>query len=138
MTDTAPTYTIRSRKFMSNRLLMRKQMILDVLHPQKPCPPAKTLRKRVARMFGVKDPKRISVFGLKTIFGGGRSSAFCLIYDNKQSFDKFEPKYRQVRNGLPPKDRIPRQQRKERKNKEKKYRGTKDRKAIRAAKRSSK
>ena len=28
--------TIRTRKFMTNRLLSRRQMVVDVLHPGKP------------------------------------------------------------------------------------------------------
>lgn len=36
-------------------------------------------------------------FGLKTHFGGGRSTGFALIYDDEASQRKFEPKYRLIR-----------------------------------------
>jgi hypothetical protein len=32
-TKTAPAVTLRTRKFMTNRLLSRKQFVLEVLHP---------------------------------------------------------------------------------------------------------
>merc|ERR1712123_553327 len=30
----APSITVRTRKFMTNRLLQRKQMIVDIIHPK--------------------------------------------------------------------------------------------------------
>jgi hypothetical protein len=32
-TKAAPAVTLRTRKFMTNRLLSRKQFVLEVLHP---------------------------------------------------------------------------------------------------------
>merc|ERR1712110_33699 len=96
----ADTYTVRTRKFMTNRLLMRKQMVLDVLHPGAPMPSKETIKEKVAGMFNVNDSLCVSVFGFRTSFGGGKSTGFCLIYDNSAAFKKFEPKYRQVRNGV--------------------------------------
>lgn len=58
-------------------------------------------------------------------FGGGKSSGFGLIYDSLESFKKFEPHHRQVRNGLAEPISKSRKQRKERKNRLKKIRGTK-------------
>lgn len=37
------------------------------------------------------------LFGFRTQFGGGKSTGFCLIYDNVQFAKKYEPKYRLVR-----------------------------------------
>eukprot|EP00612_Vaucheria_litorea_P005522 CAMPEP_0171459970 /NCGR_PEP_ID=MMETSP0945-20130129/5031_1 /TAXON_ID=109269 /ORGANISM="Vaucheria litorea, Strain CCMP2940" /LENGTH=132 /DNA_ID=CAMNT_0011986075 /DNA_START=30 /DNA_END=428 /DNA_ORIENTATION=- len=124
---------IRTRKLMRNRLLMRKQMVLEILHPQQPCPSREAVKEKVAKMFKVKDSKCISIFGFRTIYGGGKTSGFCLVYDNVIAFKKFEPKYRQTRNGEKFKEKVPRQQRKERKNRAKKFTGTKDRKALRAS-----
>merc|ERR1711974_24744 len=119
------SYTIRTRK----------QMMVDILHPQKPCPSRATLAEKLATMFKVNDTKCISIFGFKTAFGGGKSSGFCLIYDNLGAFLKFEPRHRQKRNSVgKPVEKQPRQQRKERKNRDKKFTGTKNRKAIRASK----
>jgi hypothetical protein len=38
-------------------------------------------------------------FGLRTHFGGGRSTGFALIYDDEASQKKFEPKHRLIRVG---------------------------------------
>merc|ERR1712226_650638 len=125
------TYTVRTRKFMTNRLLMRKQMVLDVLHPGQACPSKDTIKEKLQSMYNVKDTLCISVFGFRTVFGGGKTSGFCLIYDNTSAFKKFEPKYRQVRNGVEFKEKTPRMQRKERKNRDKKWSGTRDKKSQR-------
>jgi len=60
---------------------------------------------------------------------------FGLIYDTEEAQKKFEPKYRLVRNGLMPKvERASRKLRHERKNRAKKFRGTKKVKAAEPAK----
>merc|ERR1712227_932903 len=100
--------TIRTRKFLTNRLLQRKQMVVDVLHPT---------RANVSK-------DEVIVFGFRTQFGGGKSTGFALIYDSKEAL-KFEPRYRLVRFGLAEKkERAGRKLRKERKNRAKKFRGT--------------
>ena len=48
-------------------------------------------------MYDVKDLNTIFVFGMKTQFGGGKSTGFGLIYDNLEAAKSFEPKYRLVR-----------------------------------------
>lgn len=48
-------------------------------------------------MYDVKDLNCVFVFGMRTQFGGGKSSGFGLIYDNVEVAKKFEPKYRLVR-----------------------------------------
>ena len=40
---------------------------------------------------------RVFVFGVKTNFGGGKSTGFALIYDTMDYAKKFEPKFRLVR-----------------------------------------
>ena len=39
----------------------------------------------------------IIMFGFRTQFGGGKSTGFGLIYDNAESLNKLEPKYRKIR-----------------------------------------
>lgn len=70
------------------------------------------------------DPKLTTVFGFRTKFGGGKSTGFCLIYDNEESFRKFEPKHRQVLAGFAEKKERSRKAMKEAKNKGLKIRGT--------------
>ncbi|KHG09248.1 40S ribosomal S24-2 -like protein [Gossypium arboreum] len=121
--------TIRTRKFMTNRLLSRKQFIIDVLHPGRPNVSKAELKEKLARMYEVKDPNSIFVFKFRTHFGGGNSTGFGLIYDSVENAKKYEPK-----NGLDTKVEKSRKQMKERKNSAKKVRGVKKTKAGEAAK----
>ena len=55
---------------------------------------------------------QVSVFGLRTQFGGGKTTGFGLVYDSPEAMKKFEPQYRLVRVGLATKPERPsRQQR---------------------------
>jgi small subunit ribosomal protein S24e len=68
---------------------------------------------------------QINVFGLRTQYGGGKSTGFALIYDSVEALKKFEPHYRLVRVGQATKiEKASRQQRKQRKNRSKEFRGT--------------
>ncbi|XP_017479431.1 PREDICTED: 40S ribosomal protein S24-like [Rhagoletis zephyria] len=117
------TATIRTRKFMTNRLLARKQMVWDVLHPGLSSVNKKDIREKLAAMYKVTPDVRF-VFGFRTNFGGGRSTGFVLIYDTLDYAKKFESKYRLARHGLFEQKKQTRKQRKERRNRMKKVRGT--------------
>ncbi|KAK3193763.1 hypothetical protein Dsin_025073 [Dipteronia sinensis] len=127
-------FTIRTRKFMTNRLLARKQFVIDVLHPGSPNVSKAELKEKLGRMYDVKDSNAIFVFKFRTHFGGGKSTGFGLIYDSVENAKKYEPKYRLIRNGLDTKVEKSRKQLKERKNRSKKIRGVKKTKAGDAAK----
>ncbi|MXQ83320.1 hypothetical protein E5288_WYG001401 [Bos mutus] len=43
------TVTIQTRKFMTNRLLQRKQMVIDVLHPGKATVRKTEIREKLAK-----------------------------------------------------------------------------------------
>lgn len=130
MADNSAPITIRTRKFITNRLLSRRQFVVDVLHPSRPPVSRTELSERLAQIYKA-EKGRIVPFGFKTHFGGGRSTGFALIYDDEEAQRKFEPKYRLVRAGLTPKvDKASRKLRKERKNRAKKLRGTKKVKAA--------
>ncbi|KAL1915523.1 40S ribosomal protein eS24 [Calcarisporiella thermophila] len=118
------TATIRTRKFLTNRLLQRKQMVVDVLHPSRANLSKDEVRDKLAKMYKT-DKENVFCFGFRTHFGGGKSTGFALIYDSLESAKKFEPKHRLVRHGLAETNKIARKQRKERKNRAKKFRGTK-------------
>lgn len=88
--------TLRTRKFISNRLLQRRQMVLEVIHPARPNVSRAELQEKVGELY--KTPKeQVSVFGMRTHFGGGRSTGFALVYDSKDAVQRFEPTYRLVR-----------------------------------------
>ncbi|KAM3332401.1 hypothetical protein ACQJBY_027917 [Aegilops geniculata] len=128
-TKASAAVTLRTRKFMTNRLLSRKQFVLEVIHPGKANVPKAELKDKLAKMYDVKDANCIFVFKFRTHFGGGKSTGFGLIYDNLETAKKFEPKYRLIRNGLATKVEKSRKQIKERKNRSKKIRGVKKTKA---------
>eukprot|EP01023_Acetabularia_acetabulum_P016660 TRINITY_DN1823_c0_g3_i1.p2 TRINITY_DN1823_c0_g3~~TRINITY_DN1823_c0_g3_i1.p2 ORF type:complete len:132 (-),score=22.45 TRINITY_DN1823_c0_g3_i1:357-752(-) len=117
--------TVRTKRFLTNRLLQRRQFVLDILHPGRPNVPASELKEILAKMYEIKDPQQVVCFGLRTKFGGGKTAGFGLIYDSLDALKKFEPKYRIVRNGLGEKKETSRKQIKERKNRAKKLRGLK-------------
>jgi len=94
------------------------------LHPGKATPKKTEIREKLARMYKTTSDVIFS-FGFRTVFGGGRSTGFALIYDTPDFAKKFEPKHRQIRQGTLAVKRMPRKQRKERKNRIKKVRGTK-------------
>jgi len=116
--------TLRTRKFIRNALLGRKQMVVDVLHPNRPNVSKDDLRTKLAELYKA-DKNQISVFGFRTQYGGGKSTGFALIYDSYDALKKFEPHYRLVRFGEATKiEKASRQQRKQRKNRAKESRGT--------------
>ncbi|KAI0793492.1 ribosomal protein L23/L15e core domain-containing protein [Abortiporus biennis] len=122
--------TVRTRKFITNRLLARRQFVVDVLHPSRPNVSKAELQEKLAAIYKA-DKNRVITFGFKTHFGGGRSTGFALIYDDEASQRKFEPKYRLIRAGLTTAPtKTSRKLRKERKNRGKKLRGTKKSKAA--------
>jgi small subunit ribosomal protein S24e len=127
---------VRTKKFKKNPLLGRKQMVVDVLHPGRANVPKKELQEVVAGMFKA-DAKLTSLFGFQTKYGGGKSTGFCLIYDNEEAFRKFEPLHRQVRNGFSTRAEKSRKAIKEAKNKGLKIRGTGASIAKHKAKRSA-
>ncbi|KUF97502.1 hypothetical protein AM588_10009557 [Phytophthora nicotianae] len=99
MADKVPV-TVRTRKFLRNSLLARRQM-----------------------MYKVKDANTVFLYGFRTQFGGGKSSGFGLVYDTVNDAKRFEPKYRLIRQGLVEKVETSRKQIKEAKNRAKKVRG---------------
>eukprot|EP00052_Salpingoeca_macrocollata_P030382 m.319334 g.319334 ORF g.319334 m.319334 type:complete len:131 (-) comp23122_c0_seq1:97-489(-) len=118
------TTTIRTRKFITNRLLGRRQMVVDVVHPGIANVSKKEISERLAKAYKT-TPDLVFSFGFRHDFGGGHSTGFALIYDTLEAAKKFEPKHRLVRAGLAAKSTGSRKQRKELKNRQKKVRGVK-------------
>jgi small subunit ribosomal protein S24e len=96
----------------------------DVLHPNRPNVSKDDLRAKLAEVYK-SNKDQINVFGMRTQYGGGKSTGFALIYDSVEAMKKFEPHYRLVRVGHATKiEKASRQQRKQRKNRSKEVRGT--------------
>uniref|UniRef100_A0A670JK49 Small ribosomal subunit protein eS24 n=1 Tax=Podarcis muralis TaxID=64176 RepID=A0A670JK49_PODMU len=106
-------------KFMTNRLLQRKQMLIDVLHPGKATVPRTEICEKLAKMYKT-TPDVIFIFGLRTHFGGGKTTGF----GRRRRRGKNESKHRLARHGLYEKKKTSGKQRKEQKNRMKKVRGT--------------
>jgi len=115
--------TIRTKKFITNRLLQRKQFVCEVIHPGLSGVSKADLKEKLAKMYKVADPNCVLLYGFKVAFGGGRSTGFGMIYDSLVAAKKYEPKYRLTRFGLGTAKNVPRKQRKEKKNRMKKVRG---------------
>merc|ERR1712235_104506 len=57
--------TVRTRKFMTNRLLQRKQMIVDIIHPNSSTPKKSEVREALAKNYKT-TADTIIAFGFKT------------------------------------------------------------------------
>ena len=109
---------IRTRKFIRNAVLQRRQFVIDIIHPGRANVAKSELQEKLASMFKVDDVSTIILFGFRTVFGGGKSTGFALVYDSLDAAKKFEPKYRLARNGLGPGREGSRKQIKEKKNRD--------------------
>ncbi|CAJ0936392.1 unnamed protein product, partial [Mesorhabditis belari] len=126
--------TIRTRKVLSNPLLARKQMVVEVIHPGRASVSKNEIRDKIAHIYKTTSDLVIA-YGFQCQYGGGRSAGFALVYDTMDLCKKFEPKYRLIKYGIIKKvEKGGRKQRKERKNRMKKVRGTKKATAATAGK----
>merc|ERR1712007_70060 len=115
---------VRTRKYMTNRLLNRKQMIVDISHGEDATPSAKKVRESLAKMYK-STPDCVIVYGMQTKFGGGSTSGFANIYDSLDYLKKNEVRFRQVRAGICERiEKKARAQRRQLKNRQKKVKGT--------------
>jgi len=117
-------------------LLQRRQFVVDISHPGKATTSKKDVGAMVAKLHKV-DEKLVVLYSFDSIFGGGRSTGFGLIYDSEEALKKFEPKYRKIRAGLDTKKTRSRKQWKDLKRKLKRTWGTGRREAARAAKKAA-
>ena len=61
---------IRTRKFIRNALLSRRQFVVDVIHPDRANVSKAELQEKLAEMYKVNEVNRIMLFGFRTAFGG--------------------------------------------------------------------
>merc|ERR1719237_1012852 len=98
-------------------------MVVDIRHQHLATPSRKLIRRNVAKLYKVKDPRCIVLFGFKSKYGGGKTTGFCLIYDNFKSRQINDYKYRLIRDGMGKKKEGSRKAKKELKNRRKKLHG---------------
>ena len=117
-------FTIRVRKSMTNPLLGRRQMVVDIFHPERANVQKTDIKQALADKLKVDDANKVFVFGCKVAFGGQRSTGFATVYDSMEEAYQIEPKHRLVRNKLiAAVNRQGRKLRKDQKNKLKKLPG---------------
>ena len=123
------TVTIRTKKLRVNKLLARRELVLEVFHEGKPNVSQAELKQLIASKYKW-DEKNLVLYGFKTAFGGNRSVGFVLAYDNQQYLVKYEPNYRLRRAEILVKRNPKRKPEKELKRKIKKTRGGERRKVL--------
>jgi len=62
-----------------------------MIHPELSSVSKADIKAKLAQTFKSKE-ENISIFGLKTKFGGGRSTGFALIYDSLDARKKYDSK----------------------------------------------
>ena len=65
--------------------------MIELIHPELSNVSKADIKAKLAQTLKSKD-EQISIFGLKTKFGGGRSTGFALIYDSLDARKKFDSK----------------------------------------------
>ena len=121
-------FVLYTRKMINNPLLGRRQVMCDLIHPDKGSIPKGEIKEKLAGMFKC-NSEAISVFGVKSKFGGGRSSCFGLIYANLDARKKYDMKKLLKRDKLVAPPPVKRKAKKEMKGREKRARGTEKAKA---------
>jgi small subunit ribosomal protein S24e len=129
-------FTVRTTQFKTNKLLNRRQFIVEVTHGANwnGTVPRKQIAKKLAQLYKVADENCVSVFGLKTAFGGGKTTGFGLIYGDLATVKRVEPNYRLQRLGMGRKRGAARKSIKERRNRAKADRGRAKNRAAAAGK----
>merc|ERR1719471_1388624 len=84
-------FTLYIQKVIVNPLLGRKQMAVDILHPEVSNVKRADIKASISKKFKATED-RIAVFGVKPKFGGGRSSGFVTVYDDVDARIKYDSK----------------------------------------------
>uniref|UniRef100_A0A3B4X4Q0 Small ribosomal subunit protein eS24 n=1 Tax=Seriola lalandi dorsalis TaxID=1841481 RepID=A0A3B4X4Q0_SERLL len=111
--------TVRTHNFMMNRLLHRKQMVIDVLHPGKATVSKIEIWEKLVNMYK-NTPDVVFVFGFRTQLGGGKRTGFAMVYVSLDYAKKND-----TNTDWPGMVAMRKEDRKERKNRMKKVRGIK-------------
>ena len=103
--------TLRIRKYIVNKLLDRRQFVVDMMHLGGKAPTRDEIKEQVATQLKA-NKDLVVIFGLQTKFGGGRTTGFGFIYDNLDALKSTEPKHRLIKAGLKAKSTVTRRSRK--------------------------
>jgi small subunit ribosomal protein S24e len=116
-------FVLYARKQLNNPLLGRRQLQVELIHPESGSISREQIKEKLSTMFKVKT-ETISIFGLHSKFGGGRSTGFAFIYNNLDDRKKYDMKKNLLREKLFEKGKKTRKQKKEIKGRVNKVRGT--------------
>ena len=103
MTDKKEQFILYARKMINNPLLKRKQVVVELIHPDQGSVSKASIKAKLASMFKAKE-EAISVFGLHSKFGGGRSSGYACIYDDLDARKKCDTKSMLLRDKITSKE----------------------------------
>ena len=93
------------RRLVVNKLLRRKQFVVQINHEGKPAPTREEIRDRVSSIKSIAaDKSHLVIFGVKTHFGGGHTTSFGCAYDSEDAMMKVEPRHRLIKMGKIGKD----------------------------------
>lgn len=95
----------RFTKVKNNRLLNRIQLVVDVYHDKSANVTKEQIRTTISNKY---KKNHIVLVNCQKLFGGGRTKAVALVYDNEDSMKRVEGQRRlerEARERLPPKDR---------------------------------
>ena len=130
-------FVLYARKMLKNPLLGRKQLQIEMIHPDSANISKAGIKGKLAGMFKTKE-ENITVFGCGGKFGGGRSTGFAFIYDSLDAKKKYDSKKSLLREKLIKKGAKTRKQKKEIKGRVNKVRGTAKAKAANASNKKKK
>jgi len=122
-------FVLYARKQLNNPLLARRQIQVELIHPETGSISKEQIKAKLSTMFKSK-PEFISVFGLHSKFGGGRSTGFAFIYNSLDERKKYDTKCSLLRDKMAVKGVKTRKQKKEIKGRVNKVRGTAKTKAA--------
>ena len=115
-------FVLYTRKMIKNPLMRRKQLQVEMIHPDMPNVSKAAMKDKLATLFKSKS-ENIAIYGCQSKFGGGRSTGFALIYDSLDDRKKFDSKTNLLRDGMRTKAKVGRKQKKEIKGRMNKVRG---------------
>jgi small subunit ribosomal protein S24e len=64
---------------------------IELIHPELGSLKKSVIKERLAKQLKVKE-ECVTIYGMKSKFGGGRSTGFALIYDNHDLLKKYDSK----------------------------------------------
>lgn len=67
-----------------------------MIHPNQATVSKTEIREQLRKLYKA-ELDNVFVFGIRTAFGGGKSTGFALVYDSMAAAKKFEPRYRLAR-----------------------------------------